>query len=190
MNMKMNTKTSVSMRMKACMQTLLAALVLTAFCSPALAQDNLQRRNRPNHAPREQRLNRTQMAEIQAKYIAQEIALDDQTSQRFVKTFCEFQQEIWALRTARPKKRGENLTEEEAQEMLKHRFTHSRQILDLREKYYNLYSQFLTQKQILRVYQLEKRTMKHLTKRHANKSKVRKMQVPSNKQKAANPVQS
>jgi hypothetical protein len=41
----------------------------------------------------------------------------------------------------------------------------SQKILDLREKYYKKYSAFLTQKQIERVYELERKAMQRLSKR-------------------------
>ncbi|MCI6724310.1 MAG: hypothetical protein MR463_07670 [Bacteroidales bacterium] len=44
----------------------------------------------------------------------------------------------------------------------------SRMILDLREKYYKKYSQFLTQKQIERVYELESKVMRRMARRSAN----------------------
>ena len=48
---------------------------------------------------------------------------------------------------------------------LKDRFTHSQKILDLRKKYYGIYSEFLTQAQIERVYQLERQMMQRMAKR-------------------------
>ena len=48
------------------------------------------------------------------------------------------------------------MTDEETGQMLKARFAHSQKILDLRQKYYGIYSEFLTQKQIQRVYELER----------------------------------
>lgn len=47
---------------------------------------------------------------------------------------------------------------------MKERFAHSQKILNLREKYYGEYSKFLTQKQIQRVYQLERQMMQRLSK--------------------------
>ena len=112
-----------------------------------------------------QRLTREQLAEVQAKHIAKEMAMDEATSQRFIKTFCQFQQEIWAL-GPRPKQSHSQMTDEETGQALKARFAHSRKILDLRQKYYAIYSEFLTQKQIQRVYELERQMMEHLSKRN------------------------
>ena len=45
------------------------------------------------------------------------------------------------------------------------RMERSQKILDLREKYYKKYNAFLTQKQIERVYELEHKAMKKLSKK-------------------------
>ena len=100
---------------------LFLVVALTSFCGTVLAQTG------------KQRLTREQLAEVQAKHIAKEMAMDDATSQRFIDTFCQFQRDIWAL--------------------------------DLRQKYYGIYSEFLTQKQIRRVYELERQMMDRLSKR-------------------------
>lgn len=139
--------------MKNIIRLLLLAVALTAFSGTVSAQSN------------KQRLTREQLAEVQAKHIAKEMAMDKATSQRFIKTFCQFQRDIWAL-GPRPKQPQSPMTEEETGQALKARFAHSRKILDLRQKYYAIYSEFLTQKQIQRVYELERQMMEHLSKRN------------------------
>ena len=57
------------------------------------------------------------------------------------------------------------MTNEEAEKVLKARFAHSQKILDLRQKYYAIYSEFLTQHEIRRVYELEKQMMNRLAAR-------------------------
>ena len=123
---------------------LMTALMLT-FCIMATAQD------------RQQRISREQLAEKQAKHIANELTFDEAVTQQFVKTYCAYQQELWAL--------GPNHKEEPAKE----RFERSQQILDLREKYYKEYSKFLTQSQIQKVYKLERQTMNRLNKHRGHK---------------------
>lgn len=44
-----------------------------------------------------QRMTREQLAEAQAHFIADEMAMDDTTAKQFVETFCQFQKDIWAL---------------------------------------------------------------------------------------------
>ena len=139
--------------MKNIIRLLLLAVALTAFSGTVSAQSN------------KQRLTREQLAEVQAKHIAKEMAMDKATSQRFIKTFCQFQRDIWAL-GPRPKQSHSQMTDEETGQALKARFAHSRKIPDLRQKYYTIYSEFLTQKQIQRVYELERQMMEHLSKRN------------------------
>lgn len=139
--------------MKNIIRLLLLAVALTAFSGTVSAQSN------------KQRLTREQLAEVQAKHIAKEMAMDKATSQRFIKTCCQFQRDIWAL-GPRPKQSHSQMTDEETGQALKARFAHSRKILDLRQKYYAIYSEFLTQKQIQRVYELERQMMEHLSKRN------------------------
>lgn len=139
--------------MKGIIKLLLLLIVsLTASCGMVSAQSNRQR------------LTREQLAEAQAKHIAQELAMDDATSQRFVDVFCRFQREIWAL-GSRPKQPHHQMSDEEARQALEARFVHSQKILDLRQKYYSIYSEFLTQKQIQRVYELERQMMERLARR-------------------------
>lgn len=138
--------------MKNIIRLLLLVVSLTAFSGAVSAQN------------RKQRLTREQLAEVQAKHIAKEMAMDKATSQRFIKTFCQFQRDIWAL-GPRPKQPNDQMTDEETGQALKARFAHSRKILNLRQKYYAIYSEFLTQKQIQRVYELERQMMERLSKR-------------------------
>lgn len=108
-----------------------------------------------------QRMTREQLAEKQANYIAKELAMDDATSAKFISTFCQFQKEVWEL-GPRPKRESPDRSDAETGEKLKGEFERSQKLLDLRKKYYQEYSKFLTQKQIERVYQLEKDTMERL----------------------------
>ena len=103
-----------------------------------------------------QRMTREQLAETQAKYITKEMAMDDVTAEKFIKTFCQFQKDVWALGDS------SNRSEAEAEQALEERFSHSQKILNLRKKYYIEYSKFLTPKQIEQVYKLEKEIMDRL----------------------------
>ena len=115
-----------------------------------------------------QRMTREQLAEAQAHFIANEMAMDDTTTKQFVETFCQFQKDIWAL-GPRPKRYSSHLSDKEAEQALNERFTHSQKILDLRKRYYLKYSKFLTPKQIERVYELERKMMNRLFHRSQNK---------------------
>ena len=93
------------------------------------------------------RPNMEQFAKMQAQRIAQTLAFDDKTSQKFVETFC-------------------NCRKEKA---INADFQQGRKLLDIREKYYKAYSKFLTPKQILRVYDLEHQDMKRFAQRGPQK---------------------
>jgi len=118
-----------------------------------------------NECNGKQKVNREKLAERQAAHIAKELALDDATSQKFVKTYCENQKEVWALNVHKKGSKKGNVTEAEAEQDLKARMERSEKILAIREKYYKEYSAFLTQKQIQKVYELEKQMMRKLSKR-------------------------
>ena len=118
----------------------------------------------------QQRITREQLAETQAQFIANEMAMDDETTRQFVETFCQFQKEIWAL-GPRPKREKSHLSDKEAEQAMNERFAHSQKILDLRKKYYLKYSKFLTPTQIEKVYVLVRRIMNRLFQRSQNKDK-------------------
>lgn len=147
--------------MKSIFRILLFAMAMTAFCASAYAQKDSR-----------QRMTREQLAETQAKYIAQKMEMDGTTSEKFVETFCRFQKEIWAL-GPRPKREVPGRTDAETEQAIKERFAHSQKILNLRHKYYEEYSKFLSQQQIVRVYELEKKMMDRLYHR-SQKAKTQK----------------
>lgn len=70
------------------------------------------------------------------------------------------------------KQRGDAATDEG--QVIQNRFDRSQKLLDIRKKYYDEYSKFLTQKQIERVYELEKQMMKRLSDRHDRGRRGRK----------------
>ena len=142
--------------MKSLMKINLVALMVIAFCTIGMAQNE------------KQRMSREQLAEKQAKHIAQELSFDEATTQRFIETYCACQQEVWALG---PRQKAEPATDEEAEQAIKERFERSRAVLDLREKYYEEYSKFLTQRQILRVFELEHQSMDRLHKHREHNQK-------------------
>ena len=119
--------------------------IMMAVCSTAV-----QAQDKPS---KKQRISREELAEKQARHIAYELAFDDATTKKFVVTYQEYQKEVWAL--GRPKKHDGIISVEEHLE-------HSQKILDLRKKYYKRYSEFLTEKQIERAYELEHQAMRRL----------------------------
>ena len=131
--------------------------IMMAVCTTAVQAQNSQ--------SNEQRMSREQLAEKQGKYIAHELAFDEQTTQKFLATWLDYQKEVWALGPRLKKHDMDSQTDAEAEQAIKQRMERSQKILDLREKYYKRYSQFLTQKQIERVYELEHKAMQRLARR-------------------------
>lgn len=112
-----------------------------------------------------QRMSREQLAEAQANYIANQLALDDATTNKFVDTYCDFRKELWAIGSRMKQNRKGASTDAQAKQSINDRFERSQKILALREKYYKRYSTFLTQKQIQRVYELERQIMRRLSQK-------------------------
>lgn len=126
--------------MKQLFRVILIAIMVMASGATAVAQNNSG-----------QRLSREELAAKQAQYIAHELALDDPTANKYVETYCQYQREIWALG---PRK---GLTTEQ-------RFDRSQKILDLRKKYYHIYSGFLSEQQIDKAYKLEKKLLDRMSR--------------------------
>lgn len=116
-----------------------------------------------------QRLTREQLAEKQAYYISHDLGLDDKTSSKFIETFTQCQKEIWALGPRLHHKKGEMKSDAQTEQEIKQRFEMSEKILNIRQKYYKKYSQFLTQQQIQRVYELERQMMKRFAQKGSRK---------------------
>lgn len=146
--------------MKHIIRTFVIAIMMIASCATAFAQQS----NNPQRPNRQQRISREQLAEVQAKHIASELAFSDAVTEKFVKTYCDYQKEIWALGPRqRPNKQG--MSEQQNEERIKQRFAMSEKILNIRQKYYKEYSKFLTQTQIEKVYEQERKMMSRLAKR-------------------------
>lgn len=155
--------------MKKIIRTVIIAVLLVAGVGTVCAQ-NAQK----------QRLTREQLAEKQAGHMAEQLALDDKTSQRFVETYCRYQSELWTVKPKKDRKAQQErnvMTDSDAEKELKARFERSQKLLDIKQKYYAEYSKFLTQKQIKRVYELEKQTMNRLSKQKKN---MRQGKAPGN----------
>lgn len=136
------------------MKQTLKLLVILMLAIIATPQSYAQRN-------KNERISREELAEVQARHIAKELAFDDEVTKKFVDTYCRCQQEIWALG---PRMKASSSSDEATEEEIEARFEHSQKILDIRKKYYKEYSKFLTQKQIKRVYEIERQMMNRLAK--------------------------
>ena len=149
--------------MKQLIRTFAIAIMMISSCATVFAQQNTQQRHN-----QKQRMSREQLAEVQAKHIAGELAFSDDVTEKFVKTYCNCQKEIWTL-GPRQRSGKQGASEQENEERIKQRFAMSEKILNIRQKYYKQYSKFLTQTQIEKVYEQERKMMHRLSKRGAKK---------------------
>ena len=141
---------------------MLLVTALLAFTPNADAQ---------NDKGSQRRVRREQLAEKQAKHIAEKLSLSPELSEKFVTTYMACQKETWASQRPDNLRRKGQLTEEQTDSLLRARFDHSRKLLDIRKKYYAEYRTFLTPKQIERVYRLERHMMNRLFQHAGKKSK-------------------
>ena len=150
--------------MKYIIRTFVITIIMIASCATTFAQQNT-----PQSQKQRQRISREQLAEVQAKHIAGELAFSDAVTDKFVKTYCNCQKEIWAL-GPRQRHNKQGLSEQENEDRIKQRFAMSEKILNIRQKYYKEYSKFLTQTQIEKVYEQERKMMNRLAKRGQRRS--------------------
>ena len=119
-------------------------------------------------ADSQRKAQRQQLAKAQANHIAEELDLSGKKRALFIQTYCNCQKEIWALGPKSTASKDKNETETDARESIRNRFDHSKRILAIREKYYEKYSKFLSQKEIEQVYELERQAMRRLSQRNPN----------------------
>lgn len=140
---------------------MLTAIIMMATSGAMQAQNQ--------NSDNQHRMSREQLAEAQARHIAGELALNDATTKKYVEAFCDYQKEIWALGPRGDHKKRSEMTDAETDQAIKDRFDRIEKILDIRQKYYKRYSQFLSPKQIEKAYELERKAMKRLDK-HGKKA--------------------
>jgi len=117
-------------------------------------------------------VSREQWAEMQARHIAEDLKLDEATTQKFVNTFCQYQKAMWGSWSAAGPmhvKDESQLTDSYAEQILKNRIAHQRMLNDIQEKYFNEYSKFLTPTQILKAQDLERKMMDQMFKQRDKK---------------------
>lgn len=131
------------------LRILLVAIMVMASGAATMAQANGS-----------QQLSREELAAKQAQYIAHELALDQSTTDKYVETYCQYQREVWALGSRKGLTVGQRLER-------------SQQILDLRKKYYHIYSEFLTEQQIDKAYKLEKKLLDRMGRDKGNRKNHR-----------------
>lgn len=139
------------------MKTLIRHLLLITILATApiaIAADKKDGNKRPDPAKREN------FAKAQAEEIAKKLELNPELSARFTETYLQCQKEMWELKKDnRPVAKPDEMTEEQAKAANEAQLNNQTRFLELRKKYYDAYSKFLTQKQIYRANQIERRMM-------------------------------
>lgn len=104
------------------------------------------------------RMTMEQMVNMQANKIIGELGLDDKTSAKFMDVYKKYMTEMNDLRKEYMPKRPEpgkapsKPTDAEVDKMMRDKFTLSRKMLDVREKYYDEFRKFLSPKQVEKIY--------------------------------------
>ena len=140
--------------------------MLLVACFMGMQVMNAQHHDKSKH-PGRKRMTIEQMTDMQAKRIIGELGLDDKTAAKFTDVYRKYMTEMDDLRKegmdfrmrGRMQK-GDTLakmkiqmpTDAEVDKMMRNRFKQSREMLDIREKYYDEFRKFLSPKQVQKVY--------------------------------------
>lgn len=126
-----------------------------------------------------QRLTREQLAEKQSAYIVKQLGLDEATAKKFADVYMRNQKEVWEAMPPRPERAPQGApakgpkSDAESEKQIKNEFAMSEKLLNIRQKYYKEYSKFLSQQQILRIYEID-RQMHERFARGGKPGKMRK----------------
>ena len=135
--------------------------MLLVACFMGMQVMNAQHHDKSKH-PGRKRMTIEQMTDMQAKRIIGELGLDDKTAAKFTDVYRKYMKEMDDLRKknlpqkpqVKPKdgKMPPMPTDAEVDKMMRNRFKQSREMLDIREKYYDEFRKFLSPKQVQKVY--------------------------------------
>ncbi len=153
--------------MKKFMYVMLAVLLMgSQITLSAQEKDNKSRKQRPTQE---------QMIQMQANQMVKTLMLDDATAAKFVPVYESYLKELRECRMMNRTPRGKKaegisngnagakpgmrpaMTDAQIENQIKEQFAQSRKMLDIREKYYNEFRKILTPKQIMKIYQTERR---------------------------------
>jgi hypothetical protein len=114
--------------------------------------------------------------------MVQTLMLDDATAEKFAPIYSQYIKELIDCRKVNMNankgmyKGMNNKTDADVDKMIQNQFAQSHKILDIREKYYTKFRKIISAKQVLKIYQIEKRdqnTMKkEIQKRKNQKDRI------------------
>ena len=103
-----------------------------------------------------------QIIQMQSQRIVDELGLDDKTAAKFAEVYKKYMKEMDDLRKQYMPAKSDfkkdkpsmpkSLTDAEVDKMMRDRFAQAREMLDVREKYYDEFRKFLSPKQVQKVY--------------------------------------
>ena len=147
------------------MYVLLAALMVGSLTTiSAQNKDNKDKKQRPTQE---------QMIQMQTERMVKSLMLDDATAAKFTPVYEKYLKEVRDCRMMNHKPRMKKdapqgtdansatpqkptMTDADIAQQIKGQFAQSRKMLDIREKFYNDFSKILSQKQIMKIYQMER----------------------------------
>lgn len=141
-------------------------LSLVAIVMAATIQLHAQHQNA---RPEVSEQGRTEFAKTQAKEIAKELDLNESDAARFTTVYLNYQNEMWKIRPKNHPRKGikaDNITEQQAQEFNREWLRHQKDFCDVKEKYYNECCKFLSQRQIFKANDLERKAFERMMQHH------------------------
>jgi len=110
------------------------------------------------------------------QFVVNMLKLDEKTAAKFTPIYKDYLKAKSDLRHTGMKNRrpqNGNVTDAEAQKIVKERLSASRKIIDIREKYYNKMAKVITPTQLLKIYDMEQNFDNKMRSEWSNRSKMR-----------------
>ena len=134
---------------------------------------------------------RAQWADAQARQIAKKLQLSASLTAKLTEDYRNCQEEIWHLNKAYDNPIGNRkvANDDDAEKILKARFEKRRKFNQVQEKYYKKFSGYLSQRQILELYRIERKLMeKHFRKERQEGKGKKQAATPSRPKGPKNPA--
>lgn len=113
-----------------------------------------------------------QIVEKRYEVIVHELNLDDRKAKAVKPIYMEYCKKCGELfKPKGPRKPIEQCSDTEAEAMIKDNFKKSREILTLRETYYNQLRKYLSPKQLIKIYDIERREQRMIRDHHNKQRK-------------------
>lgn len=150
---------------------LVMAILLMAGNQNAMMAQNATGKNKP-------RISKEEMIQRRTHQMVGTLMLDDQATTKFIPVYSQYLQERMdcmkmTLQRGEKGKALADMTDADAQTIIKNRFAQAHKLLDVQEKYYKEFRKILSDKQILKLYQQEKMMGNKMKKEMNERNKQR-----------------